>query len=86
MTELTAEERAARARRAEEVLKDASWAFDELVAQAQRKWLETKDPATREELWQRANAAMGLKGHLMATVTEQQAQEKIDERREQRSA
>lgn len=85
MTELTSEERKARARRAAELLEGASWAFDELRAACQRDWLAAKTPEEREELHQRATATLTLKGHLMSIVNAQQGQEKIDERRADRT-
>lgn len=85
---MTREEMAQRARRAREVLDGASWVFDEVVAQAQRDWLEADDPhegmTRREELFRRANAALRIKAHLMTIVNAQEAQEKLDERRERR--
>ena len=81
---MTREEMAQRARRAREVLEGASWVFDELVAQAQRDWLQASTLAAREECHARSLAALSLKGHLMSIVNNQEAQEKLDERRADR--
>jgi hypothetical protein len=86
MPELTPEEKKARAMRAAEVLNSSSWAFDELVAQEQGAWLGAATVEKREEHHRNATAAIALKAHLMAIVSAQQGQEKIDERREQRAA
>lgn len=82
---MTPEEKRIRALRAAEVLEAAAWAFDELVQQAQRRWLMAATPAAREDCHANALAALALKGRLMAIVNEQQAEEVIHERREQRN-
>ncbi len=85
MAELTPEEKRQRALRAEEVLNGASWAIDELVMQFQRDWIAAPTLKEREDIHSTATAALHLKAHLLGIVNAQKGQEKLDERRADRT-
>lgn len=83
---LDSEARRARALRAKELLEGASWAIDEFIAEAARKWLGATEYQERERLHLQATVATTLKSDLLTIVDRHLAEEKEHERRKPRSA
>ena len=76
------EARVARARRAKEILLEASWLWDEYMSEQNRALLGTlpADVAGREECYRRIAVAAELKGHLLSIVNFEAYLEKRNER------
>jgi len=81
-TPLDDEARIARARRAKEILLEASWLWDEYVSEQNRALLGTlpADVEGREECYRRIAVAAELKGHLLSICNYETYLEKRNER------
>lgn len=80
---LDAEARRIRALRAQEVLDNASWLFDEFISEQTRDLIatDTRQSEEREILAADIRAAMSLKGHLLTIIQNHEAEQKLNERR-----
>lgn len=81
---LDAEARRIRALRAQEVLDNASWLFDEFISEQTREMIATDISQTTERdcLHASITAAMAMKGHLLTIVNNHQAETKLNEQRD----
>jgi hypothetical protein len=82
--ELSASDKAQRARRAREVLTGADWLFNEFISEQTKTLLDSATVEAREGCHRLITAAAGVKAHLIRIIETQEAEDTRNERRDRK--